>query len=270
MGIVNITDDSFFGGSRCIKDGRIDMNLVRSRVADMIEDGASIIDFGACSTRPGSASVSEDEELRRLRPVLGMMVREFPEVCVSVDTFRSSVVKMAAGILASSLAPTPLIVNDISAGEDDAEMLATVGALGLPYIAMHKRGVPANMQEHCDYPEGVLKAVDDYFDDFALRAEINGIKEWILDPGFGFSKTIDQNYELLRGMERLARHGRPILVGVSRKSMIYRLFGTTPDESLPETQVLHFAALQRGASILRVHDVREAVHTIEMFRRLGV
>ena len=270
MGIVNITDDSFFSDSRCVGDEGVDMHKVKSEISQMLEDGASIIDLGACSTRPGSASISEEGEWSRLEPVLHMVMREFPEVSFSIDTFRASVVERAWAIFKdASLAKVPLIINDISAGEDDPMMLPLVGRLGLPYIAMHKRGTPEVMQNFCDYPEGVVQGVYAYFHDFAAKAAANGIKEWILDPGFGFSKTIQQNYDLLAGMDRFLDFGREILVGVSRKSMIWRLFGISPHESLPETQVLHLEALQMGASILRVHDVLEAVHTREIYKRLN-
>ena len=185
----------------------------------------------------------------------------FPQVTFSIDTYRASIVRNALGIFPY------FIVNDISAGEDDPRMLGTVGDAGLGYVAMHKRGNPRTMQSLCDYAD-VTDEVCGYFDGFAEKAERAGIRDWILDPGFGFAKTVEQNYELLSGMGRFGRFGKRILVGVSRKSMIYRKFGITPEESLPATQVLHFAALQRGADILRVHDVAEAVRTGALYRIL--
>ena len=262
MGIVNLTDDSYFAPSRCLgTDGRSDMKKVLGRVSRMLEEGADIIDIGACSTRPGSEPVGEEEEWRRLEPVLKAIKDSFPDAVISIDTWWASVVEKAAGLIG------PFIVNDISAGEDDPGMLPAVGRLGLQYIAMHKRGTPSTMQSLCNYGN-VTSEVLQYFRKFAERADKAGIRDWILDPGVGFAKDIGQNWQLLRELEVLRTLGHRILVGVSRKSMIYRLFGITPEESLAQTQVLHFAALERGADILRVHDVAEAARTIEAYRRL--
>lgn len=263
MGIVNITDNSYFAESRSLgEDGNADIGKVVEKVGRMISEGASIIDIGACSTRPGSEPVGEEEEWRRLKPVLEAVRAAFPGITVSIDTYWASVVKKSWALIGD------FIVNDISAGEDDPEMLGTVGRLGLRYIAMHKRGTPATMQSLCEYGD-VTEDIVEYFRDFARKASDAGIKDWILDPGFGFAKTIDQNYQLLRELDRFSVYGRRILVGMSRKSMIYRLFGITPEESLPATQVLHMKALQLGADILRVHDVAEAARTVELYRRLG-
>lgn len=267
MGIVNITDNSYFAESRSLgEDGNADIGKVVGKVVEkvgrMISEGASIIDIGACSTRPGSEPVGEEEEWRRLKPVLEAVRTTFPGITVSIDTYWASVVKQSWTLIGD------FIVNDISAGEDDPEMLWTVGRLGLRYIAMHKRGTPATMQSLCEYGD-VTEDIVEYFRDFARKASDAGIKDWILDPGFGFAKTIDQNYQLLRELDRFSVYGRRILVGMSRKSMIYRLFGITPEESLPATQVLHMKALQLGADILRVHDVAEAARTVELYRRLG-
>lgn len=263
MGIVNITDDSYFSASRCLgSDGRPDMDAVISRIGKLVGEGADIIDIGACSTRPGSDPVGEDEEWRRLRPVIEEMKVSFPDATLSVDTYWASVVRKVHDLWGR------FIVNDISAGEDDPEMLGTVGSLGLPYAAMHKRGIPKTMQSLCDYGGDVTGEVLRYFAEFAEKAENAGVRDWILDPGFGFAKTVEQNYELLSGLDRFTAFGRKILVGISRKSMIYRKFGITPEESLPQTQVLHFAALQKGADILRVHDVAEAARTVELYRIL--
>ena len=263
MGIVNLTDDSFFFGSRC---NGVDAAL--SRIDKMLSEGADIIDLGACSTRPGSTPVGEDEEWIRLEPVLKALKTSFPYIRLSIDTYWASVVRRAFGLIGD------FIVNDISAGEDDLLMLPTVGELGLTYIAMHKRGNPAIMSLMTDY-EDVALDVKAYFDDFSNKAERNGIKDWILDPGIGFSKTIDQNYELLKSLEvfktvRTAEGRSPrILIGVSRKSLIYKYLNISPDESLPATQVLNFAALQNGADILRVHDVAEAARTVALYRQLA-
>ena len=263
MGIINITDDSYFSASRCLgSDGRPDMDAVISRIGRLVGEGADIIDIGACSTRPGSDPVGEDEEWRRLRPVIEEMKVSFPDATLSVDTYWASVVRKVHDLWGR------FIVNDISAGEDDPEMLGTVGSLGLPYAAMHKRGTPKTMQSLCDYGGDVTGEVLRYFAEFAEKAENAGVRDWILDPGFGFAKTVEQNYELLSGLDRFTAFGRKILVGISRKSMIYRKFGITPEESLPQTQVLHFAALQKGADILRVHDVAEAARTVELYRIL--
>lgn len=259
MGIVNLTDDSYFADSRCA-----DVQAAMDRIARLISEGADIIDIGACSTRPGSLPVGAEEEWRRLEPVLSAFKENFQNVTLSVDTYWASVVEKTFGLVG------PFIVNDISAGEADPEMLPTVGRLGLKYVAMHMRGTPENMQQLTDYND-VVEDVLEYFRNFSIKAEIHGIKDWILDPGFGFAKTMEQNYALMKGLGRLKSETSPcrMLVGVSRKSMIYRLFGITPEESLPATQALHMAALERGADILRVHDVAEAVRTVSLFKKLS-
>lgn len=263
MGIVNLTDNSYYPASRMLNaEGLPDIPSIIDTVGRMIEEGTGIIDIGACSTRPGSDPVGEEEEWRRLCPVIKAIRKEFPKVPVSIDTYWASVVQRAFDTIGTFYA------NDISAGEDDPLMLSTVGKLGLPYIAMHKRGTPKTMQSLCEY-EDVTDNIVQYFRDFEKKAADAGIKDWILDPGFGFAKTIDQNYELLENMERFEEFGRKTLVGISRKSMIYRLFGITPEEVLPQTQVLHFEALRKGADILRVHDVAEAVRTITIYRKLA-
>lgn len=262
MGIVNITDDSYFADSRCLgKDGLPETGKVIEKAAGMMEEGADIIDLGACSTRPGSAAVGADEEWKRLAPALDAVRKNFPNAKISVDTYWSSVVRKAYDLIG------PFMVNDISAGEDDPDMLPTVGRLGLEYIAMHKRGSPATMQNLCRYTD-VVEEVLDYFRKFGIKAARAGIKDWILDPGFGFAKDIGQNYRLLSDLGKFTATGHRILVGISRKSMIYKLLGITPEESLPQTQVLHLAALERGADILRVHDVAEAARTVRIYRQL--
>lgn len=263
MGIVNLTDNSYFAASRNLReDGSVDLKALVGRVRAMADDGATIIDIGACSTRPGSEPVGEEEEWRRLEPVLPALREAFPGMTFSIDTYWASVVEKAWALIGD------FIVNDISSGEDDPRMLDTVGRLGLRYVAMHKRGTPATMQDMCEYTD-VTEDILEYFRTFAVKAEEAGIKDWILDPGFGFAKTVEQNYRLLRELDRFSIFGRRILVGVSRKSMIYRLFNITPEDSLPATQVLHLKALQNGADILRVHDVAEAVRTVELYRKLG-
>ena len=291
MGIVNVTDNSFFAGSRCLgADGMADVRAVRERVRQMISEGATIIDIGACSTKPGSEPVSRQTEWERLKPVLESVWEDCRGITLSIDTFRSETAMRTFGLLAELEADRPeyagcadgavrarkfvagrLLINDISAGEDDPAMLGAVGAAGLGYVAMHKRGTPQTMQDMCDYAD-VTCEVAEYFTGFAARAEKAGIRNWILDPGFGFAKTVAQNYELLRNLERFSEpfggSPRRVLVGLSRKSMIYKLFGITPEESLPQTQVLDFAALLGGADILRVHDVAEAARTVAIYSRL--
>ncbi len=258
MGIVNLTPDSYFGDSRCHSAAEA-LELVDRHV----REGASIIDIGACSTRPGSSPVGPHEEWRRLRPALELIRKVHPSIRISIDTYWSEVVGKAHDLIGR------FIVNDISAGEDDPLMLETVGRLGLPYIAMHKRGNPQNMQSLTDY-EDVTEEVFRYFMDFSEKAESFGIGDWILDPGFGFAKTVEQNYELMRNLGRLKDipGDRRILVGISRKSMIYKPLGITPEEALPATQALHMAALQNGADLLRVHDTKEACQTVSLYRML--
>ena len=262
MGIVNLTDDSYFAESRC---SGVDAALVR--IGAMLEEGADIIDIGACSTRPGSVPVGEDVEWCRLEPVLKSLKEHFPDIRISIDTYWSSVVRKAYDLIGD------FIVNDISAGEDDPRMLPTVGELGLTYVAMHKRGTPQTMQQMAQYQD-VVADVRSYFDHFSARAASYGLKDWILDPGIGFAKSIDQNYELIRRLSEFKEampfggEARRILVGVSRKSLIYKYFNISPEDSLPATQVLHLAALQNGADILRVHDVSEASRTLSLYHIL--
>lgn len=245
MGILNLNGDSFYAPSR--------YNM------SVLEAGPDIVDIGAVSTRPGAGEVSVSDEWSRLKPVLRTLG---PGVAVSLDTTSAEIVERACDLLGR-----PVMVNDISAGEDDPAMLATVGRLGLSYVAMHKRGTPATMQSLCDYDD-VVGDILGYFQDFALKAEENGISDWILDPGFGFAKTVEQNYRLLEGLEAFAALGRPILVGISRKSFIYKPLGLGPEDVLTATQVLHMAALERGADILRVHDVPAAKDTLSLYRML--
>lgn len=262
MGIVNLTDDSYFADSRCG-----DVASAVQRVRQLLAEGADIIDVGACSTRPGSKPVGADKEWERLEPFLKEVVAEIPSIRLSIDTYWASVVRKAHALIGK------FIVNDISAGEMDEQMLPTVGELGLPYVAMHMRGDSQSMQELTDY-ESVVDEVLEYFEEFSEKAARCGVQRWILDPGFGFAKTIDQNYQLLHALEkfqnvRCADGSAPeILIGVSRKSMIYKKFNISPAESLPATQVLHVKALLSGAGILRVHDVAETVRTVSLYRTL--
>ena len=263
MGIVNLTDDSYYSESRCT-----DVNAAIERIDILVAEGADIIDIGACSTRPGSLPVGAEEEWRRLEPVLKAVKEKYPGITISIDTYWASVVEKAYSQIG------PFIVNDISAGEDDPQMLPVVGRLGLQYIAMHKRGTPEVMQENVKY-DNLIGEILEYFKIFSKKAKKYGICNWVLDPGFGFSKTIEQNYNLLRDLSEFKQvvllDGRPvpILVGVSRKSMIYKYLGISPEEALPSTQVLHLYALQNGADILRVHDVADAKRTILLYRTLN-
>ncbi len=275
MGIINLTDNSYFAESRCLDaDGNDDLTRITGRAGKMIQDGATILDIGACSTRPGSDPVGENEEWRRLAPALTAIRKAFPDISISVDTYWSSVVRRTYDLIGR------FIVNDVTAGEgmyekvnasgtsdELGEMLRTVAELDLPFVAMHMRGNPKTMQTLTEYGD-VTSDVVDYFRGFAARAESAGVKDWILDPGFGFAKTVDQNYQLLRELDHFSIFGKRILVGMSRKSMIFRKFDITPEESLPATQVLHYKALCLGADILRVHDVAEAVRTVALYREL--
>lgn len=247
MGILNLNQDSYFAPSR--------YNM------SILESGADIIDIGAVSSRPGASDVTPEEEWARLEPVLRSID---PSVKVSLDTVRPSIVERAADVLGRRF-----IVNDISAGEDDSTMLGTVARLGLGYIAMHKRGTPSTMQDMCDY-EDVVSDVLEYFRRFAAMADAAGVQDWVIDPGFGFAKTVEQNYRLLDSLEKFKDTGHKVLVGISRKSFIYKPLGITPEEALPATQALHMAALERGADILRVHDVAAARETVRIYRMLSL
>lgn len=251
MGIVNLNDDSFYAPSRSRGAA------VAAKVEKMLEEGAGIIDLGAVSSRPGASEVSLEEEWERLSGGLDALKEAFSTLPdISVDTTRSEIVRRVYSRIGR------FTVNDISAGEQDPLMLRTAAELGLPFIAMHNTG-PADAP--ASYPRGVVAAVADFFEGFSRRAGEAGLGEWILDPGFGFSKTVGENYELLAGLGSLLRFGRPVLAGVSRKSFIYRPLGITPEEALAPTQVIHAMALERGATILRVHDVKSAVQTVSLF-----
>jgi dihydropteroate synthase len=251
MGILNLTPDSFFdGGYYTNTDSCI------SQTEKMIAEGASIIDLGAVSTRPGADFVSEKEEISRLIPVLEVLVNRYPKMTFSVDTFRSHVVKLAANAGSG-------IINDISGGSMDAELLKTVGETGLPYILMHIQGTPQTMQLNPEY-ENVTDSVCGFFQQKLNEAAEAGIKEIILDPGFGFGKTIEHNYQLLKELATFKQFGCPVLVGLSRKSMIYKLLNITPADSLPATTALNLLAILNGTDILRVHDVKEAVQVLKL------
>lgn len=252
MGILNVTPDSFYASSRKQTEEEI-----AARAQQILAEGGSIIDIGAYSSRPNAEHISAEEEMKRLRNGLEIIGREHPDAVLSVDTFRADVARMCVEEYGVA------IVNDIAAGNMDSEMFSTIARLGVPYIMMHMQGTPQNMQQHPHY-EDVLREVLYYFSEKVQRLRDMGVKDIILDPGFGFGKTIEHNYELLNQMEEFAIFELPLLVGVSRKSMIYKLLNITPEEALNGTTVLHTIALMKGANILRVHDVKEAVEAVRL------
>lgn len=257
MGILNATPDSFYAGSR--QQSEAD---VVQRIETIISEGGALIDVGGYSSRPDAADVSEADEWARLEPVLSRLQRDYPQVPVSVDTFRSAIARRAVEEYGVAM------INDISGGSLDEGMYATIATLGVPYVLMHMRGTPRTMQQQTDYDD-VVEAVMMYFASELRTLRRLGVIDVILDPGFGFAKTLDQNYTLMRALSEFeARFEEPLLVGISRKSMIYRLLGGTPDDSLNGTTVLHTYALMHGANILRVHDVRAAVEAVRITRKL--
>lgn len=256
MGILNITPDSFYANSRKQTEEEI-----TSRVRQIIDEGASIIDIGAYSSRPNAENITPEEELKRLRFGLGIIRRIAPDAVISVDTFRAEVAEACVEEYGVA------IINDIAAGEMDAKMFDTVARLNVPYIMMHMQGTPQNMQL-TPYYENVVKEIFMYFAEKVDKLRSLGVKDIILDPGFGFGKTLEHNYELLNYLDDFKIFELPLLVGVSRKSMIYRLLGTTPDEALNGTSILNTIALMKGANILRVHDVKEAVEAVRIVKKM--
>ncbi len=252
MGILNVTPDSFYAESRKQSEGSI-----RKQVEEMLADGAGIIDIGAYSSRPGASDVSREEEMERLRHGLGIVRQMSADAVVSVDTFRADVARMCVEEYDAD------IINDISGGEMDGNMFATVAGLGVPYVLMHMQGTPRDMQ-HAPHYENVAAEVVQYFARKIQQLRELGQKDIILDPGFGFGKTMEHNYELMRNLEALHVFGLPLLVGVSRKSMVYRLLGNTPQEALNGTTALNTLALSMGANVLRVHDVKAAAEAIKI------
>ncbi len=255
MGIVNLTEDSYFAASRVP-----DPSDALRRIEQMLAEGADMIDLGACSTRPGSTPVDEKTEWLRLQPVLRQIRDHRPGLCCSIDTFRSNIVERAYDEIG------PFWVNDISAGEEDRNMLKCVSRLELPYIAMHKRGTPQSMQELCHYDDLIQELIH-YFQEFDIRSQYAGIARWILDPGFGFAKTIEQNLELLDRLDELMVLQREVLIGISRKSFLYKPLGLGPEDVLEQTGNYHRIALKKGVSMLRVHDVapaKEIIHQLNI------
>lgn len=255
MGILNVTPDSFYDGGIY----KNDEDILR-QAENMIKHGADFIDIGAYSSRPNAVHITQDEELQRIIPRIELLVKAFPKVLISVDTFRSEVAKQ-------SIHAGACMINDISAGKMDDEMLKTIAELKIPYIMMHMKGTPQNMQQNTSY-EYMVKEIRFYFSERIAAARALGISDIIIDPGFGFSKTTSQNYELLKNLNLFSILNKPILVGFSRKSMIYKTLQTSAAEALNGTTVLNTVALQKNASILRVHDVKEAKECIALTQQL--
>lgn len=258
MGILNLTPDSFYDG------GKFSTNkTIEAHVSQMLSDGADIIDIGGYSSRPGAKEITPEEEINRIDLTLNNIRDKFPDAVLSIDTFRS---KVAAHAIEKYKVE---IVNDISAGNIDPEILDVVAENNSTYIAMHMQGTPSNMQQEPKYTH-VIKDIIEYF---AQRIELlhsKNIKDIIIDPGFGFGKTIDHNYQLLAGLESFKLFEYPVLAGISRKSMIYKYLNTTPSEALAGSVALNMVALQKGAAFLRVHDVKEARETIDLYKKLAI
>ncbi len=255
MAIVNVTPDSFYSGSRCPST-----EAALARADEALAQGADILDLGAYSTRPGAAEVPAEEEWSRLEPVVTELRRRHPQAVISIDTFRSRVAERAVDAGAD-------IINDVSGGTLDEQMFATVARLQVPYILMHMRGTPATMQQHANYNNLIADVIAELSQPLRRLTDL-GVHDVIIDPGFGFAKTLEQNYELFAHLPEFSVFNRPVLVGISRKSMIYKLFGITPEQSLCATTALNMLALQGGASILRVHDVPEAVQIVKMWQMM--
>jgi dihydropteroate synthase len=251
MGIINVTPDSFYAGSR-----QIDLRSILKQVEKMLAEGATFLDVGGYSSRPGAEDISMEEESQRVLPAIQAVIKEFPRAFVSVDTFRSSIAQQAVDVGAC-------MVNDISGGELDKQMFSTIAELQVPYVLMHMRGTPQTMTQHTDY-EDLIKDIMDYFHPKVYQLRLMGVKDCMVDVGFGFSKTVEQNFTLLNALDYFKMLEKPLLVGLSRKSMIWRTLKTDAEHALNGTTTLHTIALIKGASILRVHDVKEAVETIEL------
>ena len=256
MGILNCTPDSFYDGGKYKSE-----NDVLNQVEKMLEDGATFIDIGAYSSKPNAVFVSEKEEENRLLPIIDLVLKNFPQTIISVDTFRSEIAKKA---IENGVA----IVNDISAGTLDSQMMSVVAKLQVPYIMMHMKGTPQTMQSLAQY-ENIVKEMMFYFSEKVSEARSFGINDIIVDPGFGFAKTLEQNFEIMQKLELFQMLDLPILVGISRKSMIYKTLETNPENSLNGTTFLNAIALQKGAKILRVHDVKEAVECVKLYHKLN-
>ncbi|TMM57935.1 dihydropteroate synthase [Maribacter algarum] len=256
MGILNITPDSFFDGGK-YKDEK----SILLQTKKMLEEGATFIDLGAYSSRPGAEVVSEEEELARILPIVELLTREFPQIVLSIDTFRSN-------IASKCLEAGAALINDISAGRIDHKMLPTIVKNRVPYIMMHMKGTPQTMQQETNYKE-LLTDILYYFSERVSTARALGIHDIIVDPGFGFAKTKEQNFELLQKLDLFQSLNLPILAGVSRKSMIYKTLETNAENALNGTTALNMIALSKGANILRVHDVKEAVECVKLYKNLN-
>lgn len=256
MGILNVTPDSFYAGSRM----ETEKDII-NRLHQITSEGASILDIGAYSSRPDAEHISTEEEMNRLRTGLDLVRKHQPEAVVSVDTFRADVAKMCVEEFGAAM------INDISAGQLDAAMFGTIAQLGVPYIMMHMQGTPQNMQMNPHY-DNLLKEVFLYFAERVQKLRDLGAKDIIIDPGFGFGKALEHNYELMNHLDEFQLFELPLLVGISRKSMIYKLLGTTPEEALNGTTVLNTLALMKGANILRVHDVKAAKEAVTLVEKM--
>ena len=252
MGILNVTPNSFFDGGKYKNESEM-----RSQVEKMLNDGATFIDIGAYSSKPNADFVSEAEELQRIVPIVNLILKHFPETLISIDTFRSEVAK-------ACIENGAAMINDISAGNLDDKMLETIAKYNVPYIMMHMRGTPQTMQSMTNY-ENIVKEMLFYFSEKVAKARSLGINDLILDPGFGFAKTIEQNYEVLQKLDLFSILELPILVGFSRKSMIYKPLNSNAENALNGTTVLNSIALTKGAKILRVHDVKEAMECVALY-----
>lgn len=255
MGVLNLTPDSFYDGGKFRKPA-----LILKQVEKMLQENASILDLGAYSSRPGAEHVSEDEELLRLLPIINLILKEFPKAVLSIDTFRSKVADKSLQLGAA-------IINDISAGNIDENIVDIVAKHQVPYIMMHMKGTPKNMKDLTDYDD-LIKELLKYFSEKVAIARKKKINDIIIDPGFGFAKTREQNFQLLAHFDLFQTFDLPLLAGLSRKSMIYKTLNSTPSEALNGTTALHMVALQNGANILRAHDVKEANECISLFKEL--
>ena len=256
MGILNVTPNSFYDGGMYKSSSEM-----LTKVGKMLNDGATFIDVGAYSSKPSAEYVSEEEELQRIIPIINLILEYYPETLLSIDTFRSEVAKVCIENGAA-------MINDISAGNLDDKMLETVAKYNVPYIMMHMRGTPETMQKMTSYDD-IVKEILFYFSEKVARARSFGINDLIIDPGFGFAKTLDQNYEVLQKMELFEILELPLLAGFSRKSMIYKTLQTSAEEALNGTTVLNTVALTKGAKILRVHDVKEAMECVSLFNKMN-
>ncbi|MFN5357262.1 MAG: dihydropteroate synthase [Bacteroidota bacterium] len=256
MGVVNCTPDSFYAASRTTT-----IDQAKAMIEQMVEEGVDILDIGGRSSRPESQEISEEEEIQRVAEIISFVVKKFPSLWISIDTTKASVAKFAVD-------KGCRIVNDISAGNMDPLMLETVADLKVPFVCMHMQGTPDTMQKNPTY-NNITEEIVDFFAKKIAQLELIGIDQVIIDPGFGFGKTIEHNYQLMKEIDRFVHFNKPLLVGISRKSMIYKLLNSTPEDSLNGTNALNMFALMKGANILRVHDVRPAKEIIQIFQQLN-